>query len=120
LHSKTSLSRTHARSAGVLVWTLRFYHALRTKIQTLATQAMRMPIPAGISPTTMKNRILRVALELKVPVTIRKVPDGLIFWRSTDDDLQQASELSSRLQSARHQRPTPSPGRTRRTTRSRT
>ena len=52
-----------------------------------------MPLPDGISPTTMKNRILRVAAELGIPVTIRRVPGGLIFWRSTDEDLQQAQEI---------------------------
>jgi hypothetical protein len=92
------------------------YHALRTKIQLLTTQAVRMPIPAGTSPVTLKNRILRVALELKMTLTIRKVPNGLLFWRSTDDDLQQAHELSSRLQTARHKQLTLSPGRARRTT----
>jgi hypothetical protein len=38
----------------------------------------------------MKNRILRLAAELAIPVTIRRVPGGRIFWRSTDEDLQQA------------------------------
>jgi hypothetical protein len=32
------------------------YHALRTKLQMLTTQAVRMPIPDGTSPATMKNR----------------------------------------------------------------
>ena len=49
----------------------------------------------------MKNRILRVAEELRIPVTIRKVPGGLIFWRSTDEDLQQAQDIATRLQPAR-------------------
>ena len=64
------------------------YHALKEKIQALNTTAARMSLSEGTSPTTMKNRILRVAVELKIPVTIRKVPGGLIFWRSTDEDLQ--------------------------------
>jgi hypothetical protein len=51
----------------------------------------------------MKNRILRVAAELGVPVTGRKVPGGLIFWRSTEEDTQQAPEIVSRLQTARRQ-----------------
>jgi hypothetical protein len=29
----------------------------------------------------MKNRILRVDVELGVPVTVRKIPGRLIFWR---------------------------------------
>jgi hypothetical protein len=77
------------------------YRALKEKIQSLDTTATRVTTPDGTSPTTMKNRILRVAAELGVPVTIRRVPGGLIFWRSTDEDLQQAQEIVTRLQSAR-------------------
>jgi hypothetical protein len=33
--------------------------------------------------------ILRIARELNVPVTVRKVPGGVIFWRSTDEDVHQ-------------------------------
>ena len=62
----------------------------------------------------MQTYILRIARELKVPVTIRKVPGGLLFWRSTDDDIQQAKELAQRLQSARQQRTARPRGRRRR------
>src|SRR4051812_47356190 len=78
------------------------YHALRGKIQSLDTTAARLVLPEGTNPTTMKNRILRVAADLNVPVTVRKVPGGLIyFWRSSEEDLQQAKEVGARLQSAR-------------------
>ena len=77
------------------------YHALKQKIQSLNTTAIRMTTPEGTSPTTMKNRILRVAAELGVPVTVRKVPGGLIFWRSSEEDTQQAQEIASRLQTGR-------------------
>lgn len=76
------------------------YHALKQKIQSLDTTATRMIIPEGTNPTTMKNRILRVAAELGMPVTIRKVPGGLIFWRSTDEDIHQAREVADRLSTA--------------------
>ena len=79
------------------------YAALKQKIQSLDNAAARLPLPEGTSPTTMKNRILRVAAELKVPVTIRKVPGGLLFWRSTEEDTQQAQEVASRLQRSRQQ-----------------
>jgi hypothetical protein len=72
------------------------YRALRENIQSLDNTASRMPLPDGTSPTTMKNRILRVAAELGVPVTIRRVPGGLIFWRSTDEDRQQATDITRR------------------------
>jgi hypothetical protein len=80
------------------------YQELRTRIQSLSDQAVRMTIPEGTSPTTMKNRILRVAAELGVPVTVRRVPGGLLFWRSREEDIQQAQETASRLQTAQ-QRP---------------
>jgi hypothetical protein len=76
------------------------YNALREKIQSLDNTATRLTIPEGTSPATMKNRILRVAGELKIPLTIRKVPGGLLFWRSTTEDLAQAKEVAQRLQPA--------------------
>jgi len=90
------------------------YRALKQKIQSLDNTASRMPLPDGTSRTTMKNRILRVAAELGVPVTIRRVPGGLIFWRSTDEDLHQAQEIAGRLQSARQPPQATRPGRRRR------
>jgi hypothetical protein len=77
------------------------YRALRENIQSLDTTTSRMPLPDGTRPTTMKNRILRVAAALGIPVTIRRVPGGLLFWRSTDEDLRQAQEVAVRLQFAR-------------------
>jgi hypothetical protein len=77
------------------------YQELRTRIQSLSDQAVRMTITNGTSQNTMKNRILRVAAELGIPVTIRRVPGGLLFWRSSDDDIQQAKEVGARLQTGR-------------------
>jgi hypothetical protein len=77
------------------------YRALQQKLQSLDNIAARMTIPEGTSPTTMKSRILRVAATLNVPVTVRKVPGGLLFWRSTDEDRTQAQETAQRLQAAR-------------------
>jgi hypothetical protein len=89
-------------------------HALKEKIQSLDTTATRMPLPEDTSPTTMKNRILRTATDLNVPVTVRKVPGNLIFWRSTAEDLEQAQEVVARLQSARQPPPAAQRGRRRR------
>jgi len=86
--------------------------ALQQKIQSLDSAAVRMMLPEDTSPATMKNRILRVAAELGMPVTIRKVPGGLLFWRSADEDIQQATDISQRLQTARSKgRSRPSPRR---------
>jgi hypothetical protein len=60
------------------------YQAFKEKIQALDTNAVRVTLPEGTSPTTMKNRLLRVAAALGTLLTIRKVPGGLLFWRSTD------------------------------------
>jgi hypothetical protein len=79
------------------------YQELRTRMQALSNQAVRMAIPDGTSLATMKNRIRRVAAELNIPVTIRRVPGGLLFWRSTDEDIQLAQEVGSRLQTAQRQ-----------------
>ena len=76
------------------------YGSLRSKISSLSDSAARMDIPEEVSPITMKNRILRVASELKVSVTVRRVPGGLLFWRSTPEDIKQAKEVADRLQAA--------------------
>jgi hypothetical protein len=90
------------------------YNALKGKIASLSNIAARMNLPQGVSPVTMKNRILRVASEQHVPVTVRRVPGGLLFWRSTDEDIQQAKEVAARLQAAQQRRPGSRPGRKRR------
>jgi precorrin-4 methylase len=77
------------------------YQAFRENIQALDNTATRLTLPEGISLTTMKNRLLRVAAELNTAITVRRVPGGLLFWRSTAEDRQQATEVSQRLQSTR-------------------
>jgi hypothetical protein len=89
------------------------YRAFKEKIQSLDTTATRFTLPEGTNLTTMKNRLLRVAADLGVPVTIRKVTGGLLFWRSTDDDVQQAKEVAGRLQTGQR-RGGARPGRRRR------
>jgi hypothetical protein len=64
------------------------YHALQQKLQLLRNTATRLTIPDGTRPATLKNRISRMATALGRPVTIRKVPGGLLFWRSTDKEDQ--------------------------------
>jgi hypothetical protein len=76
-------------------------HALTAKIPSLGTTATRLTLPDGTTPTTMKNRILRVAAALKILVTVRRIPGGLLFWRSTNEDLQQATAVGQRLPVAR-------------------
>jgi hypothetical protein len=74
------------------------YETLRQKIQSLSTDATRVRLGPEISQQRMRNYILHIARELNVPVTVRRVPGGVIFWRSSAEDLQQAKEMASRLQ----------------------
>jgi hypothetical protein len=76
------------------------YDTLRQKIQSLSSEATRIRLGPEITPQRMKNYILRLAHDLDVPVTVRRVPGGVIFWRSSEEDLQQAQEAASRLQTA--------------------
>ena len=90
------------------------YQALKGKIQSLDNTATRITLPEGTSPTTMKNRLLRVAAELHTPITVRRVPGGLLFWRSSDEDVQQAKEVAGRLRTARSKGQTQTRGNRRR------
>jgi hypothetical protein len=69
------------------------YHALKQNIQSLDNNATRVTLPEDTNPTSIKNRILRVA-------------GGLLFWRSADEDLKQAEEVAQRLQSAQRRQTT--------------
>jgi hypothetical protein len=62
------------------------YDTLRQKIQALSSEAVRIHLGPEIRPERMKNYLLRIARELNVPVTVRRVPGGVIFWRSSELD----------------------------------
>ena len=83
------------------------YDTLRHKIRSLSGEAVRIQLGPEITPNRMKNFLLHIARELNVPITIRRVPNGLLFWRSTDEDVQQAKEIGVRLQTAQRGRHTP-------------
>jgi len=80
------------------------YDTLRTRIQSLSDQGTRIHLGQEIAPQWMRIYPLRIARELGVSVTIRRVLGGLLFWRSTEEDILQAKEVSARLQSARQPR----------------
>ena len=90
------------------------YDTLRQKIQALSSEATRIHLGPEIRPERMKNYLLHIARELNVPVTVRRVPGGVIFWRSSDEDLHQAQEIAGRLQSAWQPPQATRPGRRRR------
>jgi hypothetical protein len=81
-----------------------FYDTLKKKIRALSDDAVRIRLGPEIKPERMTNYLLRLARELNVPVTVRKVSGGVIFWRSSDEDVRQAHEVSTRLQGVRHKR----------------
>jgi hypothetical protein len=80
------------------------YETLRTKIESLSDQAARVRLGSDISPIRMKNYVLRIGRDVKVPVTVRRVPGGIIFWRSTAEDIQQAKDVAGRLRTTRQKR----------------
>jgi hypothetical protein len=73
------------------------YDALRTKIQALSTEATRIRLGPEIQPARMKHYLLRMARELNVPVTVRKAPGGVVFWRATAEDHAHAQAVGQRL-----------------------
>jgi hypothetical protein len=77
---------------------------LRTRLQSLSDHAGRLTVSDSTRPTTMKNRILRVATELGIPVTVRRVSGGLFFWCPTDNDVQQAKAVACKRRTARRGR----------------
>ena len=93
------------------------YDTLTKKIQALSADAVRVRLGPEIRPERMRRYIQRMAHELGVPVTVRRVAGGVIFWRATEEEQQQAQEMARRLQNARQQRSTHSKGRQRRGTR---
>jgi hypothetical protein len=94
------------------------YETLRQKIQSLSTDATRIHLGPEITPQRMKNSLQAIARDLNVPVTVRRVPGGVIVWRSSEEDLQQAQETASRLQTTQ-QRPQARPRGRRRSARTR-
>ena len=73
------------------------YDTLRKKIQALSTEATRIHLGPEITPARIKRYLLHMARQLNVPVTVRLLSGGLLFWRATDEDAQQAQETSGRL-----------------------
>src|SRR5919197_3476672 len=80
------------------------YDTLKKKIQALSGDAVRIRLGPEITQQRMRNDPLRIARELDVPVTVRRVPGGVIFWRSSDEDMQQGQEVGKRLQGTRQKR----------------
>jgi hypothetical protein len=93
------------------------YDTLRQQIEALSEQATRIHLGPEIRPERMKNYILRIARELNVPVTVRKVAGGVLFWRASEEDVQQAQEVGARLQKGQRQQTTRPRGRRPRGTR---
>ena len=89
------------------------YDTLRQKIQALSTEATRIRLGPEIRPERMKQYLLRIARELNVLITVRKVPGGIVFWRATEEDQEQAQAVSQRLLGTRAAANAPRRGRSR-------
>jgi hypothetical protein len=68
------------------------YKALKQTIQSRDNTATHMLLPEDANPTTMKKRIIRLAAERGIPVTVWRLSGGLLFCRSTHEDLQQTTK----------------------------
>lgn len=68
-------------------------------------RAAVMQIPEGINYQTMKNRLLRVAKDLRVELTIRKSRKGIMVWKAKPEELTAKEEIVNRLQGGRKGRP---------------
>ena len=90
------------------------YDTLRQKLQALSTEAIRIRLGPESRPERMKQYLLRMARELHVPVTVRKVPGGVVFWWTTEEDQAQAQAVSQRLRATRATPQAPRRGRPRR------
>ena len=90
------------------------YDTLRQKIQSLSTEATRIRLGPEIRPERMKNYLLRIARELNVPVVVRNIPNGVVFWRATAEDQEQAQAISQRVRGTQPVPQAPRRGRPRR------
>ena len=99
--SKTSPSTKPAAWAESLAWSPCSTTRCARRFSRRSSEAVRIHLGPEITPQRMKNYICRMARDLNVPVTVRRMPGGVIFWRSSEEDLQQAQETASRLQTGR-------------------
>jgi hypothetical protein len=76
------------------------YATLTKKIQALAGDTVRVRLGPKIKPERMRRYIQRIAHELTIPVTVRCVVGGVIFWRTTEAKKQQAQDVAGQLQRA--------------------
>jgi hypothetical protein len=97
------LDEARMMSRGGARMELMLYDTLRQKIQSLSSEAVRIHLGPEIRPQRMKNDLLNIARELNVPITVRRVSGGVIFWRSSNEYIQQAQETASRLRGRRQQ-----------------
>jgi hypothetical protein len=71
---------------------------LGRKLPGQSDEAARLRVGPEISPTRRHNDIRPMARDEHVPVTVRRLSRGVIFWRSTDADLPPAKEMAERRQ----------------------
>ncbi len=80
------------------------YQMLRQKIQALTTDAVHIHLGPELTPTRMGRYVRLITRQLNIPVVVRRVPGGVVFWRASEDDQREAEALTERL----HREPPPS------------
>jgi hypothetical protein len=73
------------------------YQTLRQKIQALSTEAVRIHLGPEITPARMGRYVRAIARQLEIPVAIRRLPGGVVFWRASEEDLREAEALAERF-----------------------
>jgi len=78
-----------------------FYSALEEEITNLIDKAAVIDIPPGMNYMRMKLRLVRVAKDLDIQLTVRKARNGIVFWKTTPEELAANEALAKRLQGGR-------------------
>ena len=81
------------------------YAALEKELKELGDKAAKMDLPVAATRQTMKTRLLRIAQEKEIELTVRKTRNGLVFWKATTEELSVKEEIVKRLQGGKRGRP---------------
>ena len=63
----------------------------------LSTEAVRIHLGPEITSARMGRYVRAIARQLEIPVAIRRLPGGVVFWRASAEDLREAEALAERF-----------------------
>ena len=103
--SKTCPWKRPAGWDGVRAWSpcamsLCGYHGSRSP-----TTPPRMRLGPELSSARMKRALQAIARELNIPVTVRRVPGGLMCWRARAEDREHSHDVATRRPSTQQHQP---------------